>query len=73
MQEVREAKERALAAINEARMKKDEGETKVRDQIENRRDYLQRKKLEAALNTRRDWESTIGSEKQKARQMKIDV
>jgi hypothetical protein len=70
---VREAKERALAAINEARMKKDEGETKVRDQIENRRDYLQRKKLEAALNTRRDWESTIGSEKQKARQMKIDV
>jgi hypothetical protein len=73
MQEVREAKERALAAINEARMKKDEGETKVRDQIENRRDYLQRKKLEAALNTRRDWESTIGSEKQKARQMKIEV
>ena len=46
-------------------MKKEADENAVREKKEDRRNYIDKKKLEAALNTRRDWEDTIGLEKEK--------
>ena len=63
MQAVRDAKLRAYEKLEQARIEKDQQEDATRSLIENKREMIQRVKLEGALNTRRTVDEEILQDK----------
>lgn len=73
MQSVRDAKERALSQLAQARIERQGEEEQIRERTEAEREKLQRKKLEGALNNQKKWEAELGGEKEYRKELKTKL